>query len=534
MIVGLHSRESVRQGLYADGVLVTAMRAGVTIPVLTALIIFFAACISSPEPAGALGNQSSGMSWISGAVKIHDYGNNTTRTGFGMREAVIAISPMNPDLMVVAAIDEATVYSWNHLWRSEDGGRIWIDEGLFEYPPTNATAKLSGDPSIVFDSKGNAIIASLAFWDNGQDCGVAGIFIQTSSDGGKTWTQTGNTAVPDCDRATKRCIVTDKEHLGVDPISDRLYLSYSRITVRNCDYSNPEPLLPGHAGTVVAGDVDFAVVLTYSDDHGATWTEAQELRAPVLDVARYQHGSIARVASDGTIHVAFFSGEATPAGAAACPHPLGLLWKQPFGTIVIMSSKDQAKTWTTHLVPMCSTMTVALATGALPAPVADPTATAGVPFADVMPHMDVDPATNAVYVTYASVLPEERLAAVQLVSSSDGGASWSMPQVLSTVAPGRHAWYPTVAADQGVVTVVFQQRSGSGDAHFVMWTQSRDGGKSWSDAKPFSDEIYSGGQIGDYNWLDSSGGVIAASWAAMQDGPSEIWVRAGPSSAAPS
>jgi hypothetical protein len=70
---------------------------------------------------------------------------------------------------------------------------------------------------------------------------------------------------------------------------------------------------------------------------------------------------------------------------------------------------------------------------------------------------------------------------IVLSVSTDGGASWSAPRVVSPQAPGLDRFTPAVAADAGVVHITYRTRAGSGTAPTVSedYIASADSGKTF-------------------------------------------------------
>src|SRR2546428_12836732 len=97
-------------------------------------------------------------------------------------EPSIAVDPRNPQHLVAAYQDNA------HAAWSRDGGRTWtIAQGV--EPPDY---RVSGDVSITFDNRGDAILCFIAFdrlgttdyWASGATRN--GLFVPRSLDGGET------------------------------------------------------------------------------------------------------------------------------------------------------------------------------------------------------------------------------------------------------------------------------------------------------------------------------------------------------------
>jgi len=118
-------------------------------------------------------------------VKVINDGNNidkgTPNPGSDARnrqqnETSIAISPVNPDIVVVAANDYRMVPVFGDAWLgfyvSNDGGNTWFNTMVPGFPsdtsPNGINSPLkgldgSGDPTVRFDAAGNLYVAGIAF-----------------------------------------------------------------------------------------------------------------------------------------------------------------------------------------------------------------------------------------------------------------------------------------------------------------------------------------------------------------------------------
>lgn len=455
------------------------------------------------EPRSGTFSQGGGRTrWLRRDVRVNKPGR------FGLSEPAIAIDPKNPEHMIAVVMDYNYMKAEtgrsdfpfaNHMFRSVDGGRTWRDLGLVPMPD-NRKGWYSGDPSIVFDSTGTAHMADLAYRSGDRNAG--GMRVSRSRDGGKTWSRPRIVFRRKVDKETNTCWAADKELLGVDPRSDRLYLAYTRLGNRPC---------PG-SDTPVPDEYDVGVYLQTSDDGGRTWSRPK----PVYEDS-YALGAFPVVGPDGTLYVVSWAHDPYPqAVLSGCPSLLGTnVQKRPVASSVVVAiSKDGGNKWSYHKQTSCPLLgypnSLQFGGGFL------------------LPSAAVDFEENVVYVAWPTLSPGGTPAAIHVMSSADGGKTWSEP-VRATPPVYRDAWMPAITAAGGVARLVYAASSTVDGEFDIVFTESTDRGETWSEPYPLNrvtspqDEI-----VGDYMWLTTSGRRIAAIWAdARRGSASDIYVRTG-------
>jgi hypothetical protein len=185
--------------------------------------------------------------------------------GQGQNETSVAVNPRNPRNVLIGQNDYRRGDSSCGVDWSLDGGRHWGSELV----PVSFTAPgftgarhywdAAGDPSVAFDSSGEAYLFCLAFnrAPPTSDVGLAasGLFLWRSADGGASWSFPGS-AVKQSDGSGNDGIgLLDKPYMAVDTsrhsdFRDRLYVAWAEY---NVNFS--------------AAQISFA----WSGDHGATW-----------------------------------------------------------------------------------------------------------------------------------------------------------------------------------------------------------------------------------------------------------------------
>ncbi len=186
--------------------------------------------------------------------------------GQGQNETGVAVNPRNPRHLLVGQNDYrrgdgACGADW-----SQDGGRHWGSELAplsFTAPGITGGARhywdASGDPSVAFDSSGEAYLFCLAFNRGApvSDSGLpaSGLFVFRSASGGASWKLPGSPVKQSDGSGSDSIGLLDKPYMAVDTskssrFRDRLYVAWAEY---NVNFS--------------ADPIGFA----WSDDHGATW-----------------------------------------------------------------------------------------------------------------------------------------------------------------------------------------------------------------------------------------------------------------------
>jgi hypothetical protein len=183
--------------------------------------------------------------------------------GQGQNETAVAVNPKNPRHLLAGQNDYrrgdgACGADWSY-----DGGRRWGSE----LAPLSFTAPgftqarhywdASGDPSVAFDSSGEAYLFCLAFNRappaSDVDSGASALVLFRSANGGASWNFPAS--IVKQDDGTGAIGLLDKPYMAIDTskssrFRDRIYVAWAEY---NTDFT--------------ADPIGFA----WSDDHGATW-----------------------------------------------------------------------------------------------------------------------------------------------------------------------------------------------------------------------------------------------------------------------
>lgn len=283
-------------------------------------------------------------------------------------ETAVAVNPANFNLVLAAANDYRLGDGHCVAYYSRDGGLTWGDSTVpIDTVPGSAFGALlhywtsSGDPSVGFDSQGNAYLACLAF-NRGFSQGVAdkedefsGIYVFRSADGGASWLYPPSPVVetPDVN------ILEDKPYMAIDsfassPHQDTIYVTWTRF-----DFTDP------------GGVFSFKIFFSRSTDRGLTFSAPAAISGtsaelcPVFsdpgqpDACEFNHFSLPVVGPDGAVYV-FFQNFDNPECFIPGFDPNG----ENFCQILMVKSTDGGLSWSVPVkvsnfydLPDCATYT---------------------------------------------------------------------------------------------------------------------------------------------------------------------------------
>ena len=192
--------------------------------------------------------------------------------GQAKNEASIAQNPMNPRQIVAAFNDYRRGDGTCGAARSTNGGASWQDStvptGFVRGLPTFGTARqyyqAAGDPSVAWDTKGNAYLSCQMFLRGNATAPnpdqSSGLYVfRSTGNGGASWNFPGRPVVENDDVAGTGASLLDKQLMTVDatvgsPFQDRVYVTW----------------------TLFAADGTAYIYSAYSSDYGESFS------APVL------------------------------------------------------------------------------------------------------------------------------------------------------------------------------------------------------------------------------------------------------------
>ncbi len=335
-------------------------------------------------------------------------------------ETTIAVDPRNPNILVAGAQDLRLVASGEHRWhgyyRSIDGGLTWVSSLLPGFPgdtsPQGIASPLhksntTSDPVVAFDTMGDVFYAGLVFnttcpsvCTSGTQSGNLAFVAKYTNDGA---TYSGTTLI-------KGPIIADKPWIAVDntggTYNGKVYLVFDA----NLTTTSP-----------------FGTLLTSSSDGGMTFSSP-------FYVPSDQTGELPGVAVDGSGNV-YVSSDAFDPITEAFLNYIQVSKLTNGGTTLVQNVKAvNPANWLTS-------------------------SPAGASFrAFTIPQIAAD--SSGVYLTFDDV----RLgnSNVYLAQSTDGGLTWSAPQIINDVLTGQH-FFPTISVSGGIINVAwYDSRLNSG------------------------------------------------------------------------
>jgi hypothetical protein len=375
---------------------------------------------------------------------------------FPNNEPDIEVNPTNPQHMIASSNDFGTCC--DQFYTSFNGGQTWTTGNMSREKPQ----KIGSDPVTVFDRKhGVAIHSSLSFsvqHAGGREACDGDVVVSISRDGGLTWEIP--VLVDDgigCD-LSKTQIFHDKEWIVTDnnpssPFYGRTYLTWTAFESVDGSYAS-SPIRESH-----------------SDDGGEHWSKPQEISGSNAALCTFQETgpasecdenqfSVPTVGPDGTVYVAFENEQ----NQAKWEAP-GLFDDQ----YLLVKSTNGGRTWSSP------TFIVDMEDGSNDYPtnvVGRQTLTGYQVRVNSAGNIVASPKTNRkLYLVFSdnrngvhnSPNPVTNTD-VFLMTSSNGGTSWTGPTLVDSGAGDQ--WFPWVEVDptNGSIGILYHDRGASNTA----------------------------------------------------------------------
>ena len=385
------------------------------------------------------------------------------------------VDPKDPDVRVIVGANYNAGTCGAQV--SVDGGRTWR-AGKGNAKPTEYKTCVRSDfgPYLGGAYANGAIYLASAADDKGGQQDVNNLYLSRSTDLGDTW-QTTIIHRGKADNAFTEVNGTTKiggEHyslvrMGIDHTNPSYVYVGARLGI--ADRTPPYGLF---------GNVVIRGVIAVSSDGGKTFSDPVD---PMANLPRNEYaGSYVpsiTVAPDGVVYAAMR--ERTPPSIADKPFTAGMPAGSPGsgGRLLLASSTDHGKTWVTKSI--------------------DDSAVAGAGNTQANPEIAADPTTGKLYVIFGQRDTATSELNVWIMSSSDGGRTWSARTRVNHDSTARDHTLPGVSvAPNGRVDVAWAdyrndlqfQPAAARSAQLwwdVYYSYSADGGKTWADDIRISD-----------------------------------------------
>ena len=385
-------------------------------------------------------------------------------------EVSIAINPLDPDTIIAVsrAADPDTGRSTNFEYVSNDGGVTWRT-----HPVRNHEARTQGDDAIVIAADGTAHHSYISF--NGlrekrPETPTNGIFVTTSSDSGVSWSD----PVPVLEHRNSITPFEDKPYLVVDRgresrYRDTVYLAWTRFDV----YGSRDP-----------GDRSH-IFVSHSLDRGRSFTapvRVSDVGGDALDSDGTLEGAVPAVGINGEVFLVW--------GGASY--------------LFFDRSDDGGWTWGDDAI-------IQETPGGWDIEVEGLARHNGMPVTGV-DHSE-GPSQGTLYVNWI----DERHGDpdVFLITSSDGGVSWTNPVRVNDDTVGNGAaqmftWMAVDSSDGSVNIVFYDRRTLDGTLTQLILARSVDGGRTFVNypigLAPFAANptVF----FGDYTGIDALNGLV--------------------------
>ena len=389
-------------------------------------------------------------------------------------ETPIAVDPTNGKDLLSGANDYGCS-TLRGFYTSSDGGKTWL-----RHCSRSPLSGGCGDPALGYDLNGNAYSAGI---DSSDGCSTGVIGVEKSSDNGQTW-QTPVVAVQPSPQG-----FTDKDWLQIDdnpgsPHANTIYISVTQF------------------------DKNFNthISVTHSYDGGKTWTTVDVDTKQQAQLSLDQFSDLA-VGRDGTVYVTWLR---CKRAQSHCAHNQASLY--------FSRSSDGGSTWSTPLI--MTTVKLAPATcgayfGCLPH--------SGVRVSEI-PAIDVDTSGGPFAGRLYTVLYNWTGAymQVEVISSSDGGSTWSAPVPVTTGTLAWDEFFPWLTVNSGGVVGVtwLDRRTDPQHRQYDAFAAvSHDGGASFGrNVRITSTSSQPMGFMGDYTGNYWHGNILYAAWADSRTG----------------
>jgi hypothetical protein len=319
---------------------------------------------------------------------------------------------------------------------SHDGGTTWAESAMpwdmcASGTPSSLTPYFrNSDPWVSFGPDGIAYASALSFnilvpnWANA-------VAVARSTDGGATWDHVG--PIPGS-VFTQAAQGTDKNSTTADPTKNKTAYTVWDTLILPTDNPDDNPHTAAYTGPAF---------FSKTTDGGQTWSQAKV----IINTNNRQQtiGNIIVVAPDGTLYdfTDLIISPNTPFQGA-----------RSNAQLAFVKSTDGGDTWTQpQIIAPFNSLGVH-----------DPNTGEPLRVGDGLEEVAIDPVSGKLYVVYQSSTNYQKQIKqssgawddeILLVTSGDGGATWTGPSVVERLSSGLPTFTPTVAVNGGRVAVTY-------------------------------------------------------------------------------
>jgi hypothetical protein len=382
-------------------------------------------------------------------------------------EPTIAINPRHPNNIVAGSVLDNVYYT-------KDGGKTWNKKKL------SSPLGVYGDPAVIADGKGIFYYFHLSDPTGGKGGydteKLDRIVVQSSEDGGETWSQGESIGLNHPKDQDKQWAATDSK--------GNLYVSWTQFD----KYGNEDPACQSN-------------ILFSMSKNGKKWSEPvviSQMAGNCVDDDNTAEGAVPAVTFDGKVFVA---------------------WSNQ-GKIFLDRSFNGGSLW------LNNDIVVSEQVGGWDLQIPGHDRCNGMPI--LMTDKSKSPYKGSLYLVWADQRKGENDTDIWLTRSHNFGDNWSTPMRINNDGAGKHQYLPWLTVDQetGYLYIVYYDRRNYDDNQTdVYLAYSVDGGASFKNTliseKPFTpqDDRF----FGDYNNISAHKGTIAPIWTRMDDGKTSIW-----------
>ncbi|MEM7084558.1 MAG: 3-coathanger stack domain-containing protein [Bacteroidota bacterium] len=398
-------------------------------------------------------------------------GGSTTQS-----ENSVFIDPNNNQISLVSnnSTIGASVQGTNALF-SFDGGGTWTGG------TGGAGGNNSGDPAAAISLGGTSYIGHIA---PGFKQGVS-----VSNDNGVTWAVNSVSAAAG---------LLDKNHLWVDnapgsPFQGNVYSAWTNF----------------------GGAANNQIEISTSTNNGTTWSTPLNISTGV-GAGSHNQGVNIQTASNGDVYAVWAIYDAFPAREIALGFSRSTNGGVSFSPATRIFNNLQGVRWQPGF-PIPNPHGKNMRSNSFPGMAVD---------------ISGGPNDGTIYVVWANVgVPGVNVGpdvSIYMMSSTDGGVTWSVPSRVNTDPIGNVQYFPWITCDpvNGNLSVIFYDDRNVGATDVETWVaDSTDGGLTWSDFR-VSDVSFTpapiaglaGGYMGDYLGISANGGLVYPVWTDNRSG----------------